>query len=164
VTAFRLQVWLSQICDARPGNRGAFRITSPGARLRAPRSYIKTSLSPSQSAQARSHFSKPPTWTSLRQVALRHQRFQLDGKLNGMSNTRNGEFKAQRSPLPACISDNFICRFYIVSSLKRDIPEGLKYSTFTYMRSITKTKGTTEYLHQEVNMGPPDRTCLSPRG
>jgi hypothetical protein len=89
-------------------------------------------------------------------VALRHQRFQLDGKLNGMSNTRNGEFKAQRSPLPARISDNIICRFYVVSSLKRDILEGLNYLTSIYMRSITKSTATTEYLHQEVNMGAPD--------
>jgi len=89
-------------------------------------------------------------------VALRHQRFQLDGKLNGMSNTTNGELKAQRSPLPARISDNITCRFYVVSSLKRDILEGLKSLTSIYMGSITKRKGTTEYLHQEVNMGPPD--------
>jgi hypothetical protein len=80
-------------------------------------------------------------------VVLRHQRFQLDGKLNGMSNTRNGELKAQRSPLPARISDNIIRRFYVVSSLKRDIPEGLKYLTSIYVRSITKRKGTTEYIH-----------------
>ena len=163
-----MQVWLSHISAARSWywycNREALSAAPlRGSSIRASQVHKNLTLAV-QSPQARSHFSKPPTWTSLRQVALRHQRFRLDGKLNGMSNTRNGEFKAQRFPLPACISDNFICRFYVVSSLKRDIPEGLKYSTFTYMRSITKTKGTTEYLHQEVNMGPPDRTCLSPRG
>jgi hypothetical protein len=88
-----------------------------------------------------------------------------------MSNTRNGEFKAQRSPLPACNSDNFICRFYVVSSLKRDISEGLKYFAFTYMRSITKTKGNNRISTRRSQHGtarqnlsiPPRVTNLAPQ-